>query len=95
MEKLEVFLKGAGRAGPVVILAGVRPDLLAAIQRLRFDEWLPPDRIFMQEEDEADSATLKAVRKAYELVGPDNDCPHCSNRIRVTEPQRHAAYYLV
>jgi sulfate permease, SulP family len=95
MEKLEVFLRDVERGGLVVILAGVRPDLMAAIQRLRFTEWFPEDHIFIQEEDEADSATLKAVRRAYVLLGPANDCPHCSSRIRVSEPQRHAAYYLM
>jgi sulfate permease, SulP family len=79
----------------VVILAGVRPDLMAPIERLEFTKWFPADRIFVQEEDEADSATLKAVRKAYVLLGPDNNCAHCSARIRVSEPQRHAAYYLI
>jgi sulfate permease, SulP family len=95
MEKIEIFLRDAGRDGLVVILAGVRPDLMAAIQRLRFTEWFPEDRIFLHEENEADSATLEAVRRAYVLVGPDNDCPHCSTRIRVTEQQRHASYYLM
>lgn len=93
MEKLEVFLRDAGKAGLVLILAGVRPDLMAAVRRLRFAEWFPDDRIFIQEEDEADSATLKAVRRAYELLGLENHCPHCSARIQVTG--KHAAYYLM
>jgi len=95
MEKLDVVLRDVGGAGLVVILAGVRADLMAAIGRLQFSEWFPEDRIFIQEEDEADSATLKAVRKAYALLGSDNECPHCASRIRVSEQQPHAAYYLV
>ncbi len=95
MEKLELFLRDAEQGDLVVILAGVRPDLLAAMQRLRFAEWFPADRIFVQEEDEADSATLKAVRHAYVLLGPDNDCPHCAPRIQVGDEQRHPAYYLI
>ncbi len=95
LEKLEVFLRDAGKAGLVVILAGVRPDLLAGIQRLRFAEWLPADRIFVQEEDEADSATLKAVRRAYQLLGDDNRCAHCATHIPVSGPQRNAAVYVV
>ncbi len=95
MEKLEVFLRDAGSAGLVVILAGVRADLLAAMGRLGFAEWFPRDRMFVQEEDEADSATLRAVRKAYALLGPDNDCSHCASRIQVSDEQRHAAYYLI
>ena len=95
MEKLDVFLRDVGRAGLVVIFAGVRADLMAAIRRLQLTNWFPEDRIFIQEEDEADSATLKAVRKAYLLLGSDNDCAHCATRVRVSEEQQHAAYYLV
>jgi SulP family sulfate permease len=94
LEKLEVFLRDAGKSGLVVILAAVRPDLMTGIQRLRFTEWFPEDRIFIEEEDEADSATLKAVRKAYELLGLDNHCPHCALRIQFSGPPR-ASRYLV
>jgi hypothetical protein len=38
------------------------------MQRTHFDEWLPRDRWFLEEE-KRDSATLEAVRHAYELVG--------------------------
>jgi len=95
LEKLEVFLRDAGRSGLVVILAGVRPDLLDGIRRLRFTDWFPSDRIFVEEGDDADSATLLAVRRAYALLGPDNHCQHCATRIQSSGETPRAAYYLV
>jgi sulfate permease, SulP family len=50
-----------------VLLAGLRPDFAKGLDNLRFKEWLPADRIF-PEEDEIYSATLAAVRHAYELI---------------------------
>jgi SulP family sulfate permease len=93
LEKLEVFLRDATNEGLVVLLAGVRPDLLNGIRRLRFTAWFPPDQIFV-EEDELDSATLKAVRWAYASLGKKNVCEHCAVRVP-DRSQPHAAYYLV
>jgi len=64
-----------------VLLAGVRADLLEAIRRLRFAPWYREDRIFPQVDDEADTATLKAVRRAYDIAGTQADCPHCAGTI--------------
>ncbi|MET0794305.1 MAG: SulP family inorganic anion transporter [Polyangiaceae bacterium] len=93
LEKLEVFLRDSQKDGLVVLLAGIRPDLSNAFARLRFAEWFPQDRVFL-EEDEADSATLKAVRDAFARLGERNPCPHCEAR---PEPggELRAAYYLV
>lgn len=93
LEKLEHFLHEAEREGLVVLLAGVRDDLRAALHRLRFAQWLPIERIF-PEEDEADSATLKAVRLAYGLVGENNACEHCRTRAASGHASQ-VAYYLV
>jgi SulP family sulfate permease len=68
LERLEHGLREAQAEGFTVLLAGIRPDLLRGMQRARFDEWLPPDRWFFEQE-KRDSATLEAVRKAYELLG--------------------------
>ncbi len=93
LEKLEVFLRDAAGSGLVVLLAGVRRDLSYALRRLRLADWFPEDQIFV-EEDEADSATLKAVRRAYALLGTENVCEHCA--VRAPAGGRHlAAYYLV
>jgi sulfate permease, SulP family len=62
LEHLEHFLKEAQSRDVTVWLAGVRPDLLAAFDRLNFWEWLPRDRVFAQGIDE-DSATLAAIRR--------------------------------
>jgi SulP family sulfate permease len=64
LERIEHFLKDAEKNGITVLLAGVRPDFLQAITRLRFQEWYTPDHIFPEEgeDDDSDSATLKAVR---------------------------------
>jgi len=67
-ERLEHALRDAQKQGFTVLLAGVRPDLLRGMRRLGFDEWLAPEQWFL-EQDNADSATLEAVRKAYDLVG--------------------------
>jgi sulfate permease, SulP family len=62
LEHLEHFLKHAQSRDITVWLAGLRPDLLAAFDRLKFWEWLPRDRVFPQGIDE-DSATLAAIRR--------------------------------
>ena len=62
LEHLEQFLKESRNAGIEVWLAGLRPDLLAAFDRLGFADWIKPDHIFAQGADE-DSATLAAVRQ--------------------------------
>jgi SulP family sulfate permease len=46
LERLEHFLKNSARQGITVLLAGVRPDLLDAMLRLRFNEWFPDERVF-------------------------------------------------
>jgi len=66
LEVLETFLHDARRTGLTVLLAGVRPDLLAALRRLPLAEVLTDAQLFA-EEDEDFSATLKAIRAAYAL----------------------------
>jgi SulP family sulfate permease len=73
LEHLEHFLKHAKSRDVTVWLAGLRPDLLAAFDRLDFWEWLPRDRVFQQGVDE-DSATLAAIRRIRaELVDRSDD----------------------
>lgn len=67
LEVLDIFLKDAGERGLTVLLAGVRPDLLASLERIGITERLPADRIFTEEEKDF-SATLKAIRHAYALA---------------------------
>lgn len=67
-ERLEHLLRDAKAEGLTVLLAGIRPDLMRGIQRLNFEEFLPSEHWFPEEEKPL-SSTLKAVRRAYELVG--------------------------
>ncbi len=92
LERLEQFLRDAEKQGLVVLLAGVRGELLEAFQRLRLADWFPKDRIFI-EDDDVDSATIHAVRGAYQLLGEDNLCEHCKARAQRTATP--IAYYLV
>jgi SulP family sulfate permease len=68
LERLDVFLRESSESGLTVLLAGVRPALLSAILRMGITRHYPAELIFA-EEDEEYSATLKAVRKAYLLLG--------------------------
>jgi len=94
LERLDHFLHEPRNRGITVLLAGVRPDLLEALQSLKIQSWYPEDYIFPQEDEEADTATLKAVRHAYDLLGRSNSCPHCAH---TTAPEKREAsmYYLV
>ena len=61
LEHLEHFLKEAQHQGIDVWLAGLRPDLFAAMSRLAFFDWFPASRVF-QHGNEDYSATLAAIR---------------------------------
>jgi SulP family sulfate permease len=93
LERIEHFLHTCEAGGIVVLLAGVRPDFRAALRNIGFDEWFPASRIFC-EEDDVDSATLKAVRHGYNLIGHSNRCPHCSTVTDVSNVGTKL-YYLV
>ncbi|MGA2127314.1 MAG: STAS domain-containing protein, partial [Xanthobacteraceae bacterium] len=93
LERLEQFLHDTEELGITVLLAGLRPEFLHAIERLRFQDWFAADRIF-PEEDDVDSATLKAVRRAYELLADSNTCVHCVPARR-TDRTEARLYYLV
>jgi len=96
LERVEHFLHTAQRLGLTVLLAGVRPELARSFSKVGFAEWFPQDRLFPEnEEDDTDSATLKAVRHAYELLGDDaNTCNHCAS-IQRYEARKASLYYLV
>lgn len=82
LEKLEHILRDAQAEGITVLLAGIRPDLGRGMQRLQFASWFPTTQWFAEEERVQDSATLKAVRCAYEKLG-------------IERPADSVAYYLV
>jgi sulfate permease, SulP family len=70
IEHLERFLRDAEKRGVAVFLAGVRADLAKILRNVRFQEWLPADHIYA-EKDEKFSATLNAVRHAYQLLNQE------------------------
>ena len=41
------------------------------MHNLHFSDWLPADRVFAENAAVTGSATLSAVRRAYELLGAD------------------------
>jgi sulfate permease, SulP family len=63
------------------------------MKNLHFDKWLSPELVY-PEEDEKDSATLKAVRHAYQLLGKANRCEHCRRKEHLEAPESDL-YYLV
>ncbi|MGA3103066.1 MAG: SulP family inorganic anion transporter [Terriglobales bacterium] len=92
LERFEHFLRDMDKRGVTVLLCGIRPDFAKAAKNLKFDDWLPADRVF-REEDEKFSATLKAVRHVHSLLR-DNTCPHCRQN-GTASADRQAQYYLV
>ena len=96
IERLEHFLHNAKKVGITVLLAGVRPDLSRSLSNVGFGEWFPKECIFLEKEgDDTDSATLKAVRHAYNLLGDNaNSCQHCTS-IEGNDSRKASLYYLI
>jgi SulP family sulfate permease len=92
LERLEHFLHEMSRDGKTVLLCGVRPELAEAMARLHFQDWLREGSVFLEEEV-LYSSTIKAVRRAYELM-EDNCCAHCRRKER-SATEADALYYLV
>jgi len=87
LEQFENFLRDARVRGLTVLLAGVRAHMLAACRRVGIMRYVNPELVF-PEEEQADSATLKAIRAAYSLQAQQNsDFPK--------ERANGGAYYLV
>jgi SulP family sulfate permease len=92
MERFDHFLRDMQADGVTVLLCGVRSGFAKAMANLHFDDWLPADRVF-PEERVSFSATLKAVRHVYDLLG-QNPCDHCRQNELVGDEQGRL-YYLV
>jgi sulfate permease, SulP family len=92
LERLEYFIEDLRAEGITVLLCGVRPDLAKAMKNMGFSNWLSPEQVF-PEEDDKDSATIKAVRHAYGLLEV-NDCEHCKRK-RLQDTGETKLYYLV
>ena len=88
IEHLEHFLRSSDKRGVTVLLAGVQPELASILHNLHFQDWLAADRIYF-EGDQPYSATLRAVRHAYHLLGQHSpEMDHAGT-------EEAAAYYLV
>ena len=90
IEQLEHFLRDAQAAGITVLLAGLRPDFVKILNNVGLTQRLGPARIFPEEEEGDSSATLRAVRYAYELI---RAASHGSEANSSLEPP--PTYYLV
>jgi SulP family sulfate permease len=78
LEMLQQFLEEMQDRKVPVLLCGIRPDFRQALYNLRFHHWLPQDCVFL-EDVTMGSSTVKAVRRAYELLGNDL-CETCPRR---------------
>ena len=80
LERLDLFLQEMALRRVPVLLSGVRPDLDRAMIHLRFHRWLSGDRTFLSDPTAPGSSTVKAVRRAYELVDEPHrrECAHCT-----------------
>jgi hypothetical protein len=91
MERLHHFLLDMESAGVIVLLCGVRADFARAMENLGFSSFLPQDRVFREDESAPGSATLAAIRHAYELLGGDL-CATCPRR---ASAEREHLYYMI
>jgi sulfate permease, SulP family len=83
LEVLDIFLHEAKAAGLTVFLAGLRPELQAALERMGVAQQLGEEHIFPEQEKDY-SATLGAIRAAYERISDDK-----------ADEAHKPAYYLV
>jgi len=90
IEHVEHFLHDAEKRGVTVLLAGLRPNFTKILRNLKFQDWLPADRFF-PEEGEKYSATLNAIRHAYELLREKAG----ETWKELTIAEKEAIYYLV
>ncbi len=91
MERLQRFLQEMQEQGVTVLLCGVRPDFAEGMTNLRFHDWLPRGRVFL-EDAPGDSSTLAAVRRAYDLLGADM-CDACPRRDKGQD--NGTLYYMI
>ena len=92
LERLQIFLQDMQARRVPVLICGVRFDFARALWNLGFQYWLPPDWV-IQEETQAGSGTLRAVRRAYELLGNDR-CPTCPRALESGE-NTDKWYYMI
>jgi SulP family sulfate permease len=87
LEVLERFLRDAKTSGLTVLLAGIRSEMMDAIRRVGVFQYLDAGLIFV-EDDDAYSATLKAICKARAMRA-------ASDMATETIPPENVAYYVI
>lgn len=92
LEILQRFFVAMQHRGVTVLLCGVRPDFARALQNVDYYHTLPDSCLFL-EEPTSDSSTLRAVRRAYELLDGDL-CSTCPRR-REAEETKPDWYYVI
>ncbi len=92
LERLQIFLQDMQARQVPVLLCGVRFDFARTLWNLGFQHWMPMDWV-IQEETQAGSGTLRAVRRAYELLGNDR-CPTCPRTLESGD-RKENWYYMI
>ena len=90
LELFAHFIKLVRQRGVQIILCGVRPDFVKAMRKSGLLELLGKEYLF-PEQATVMSATLAAVRFAYELLGGEY-CAHCPRR---GEEGKDLLYYMI
>ena len=94
LERLEHFLQDMKRASVPVLLSGVRDDFTRGLRNLKVDRELAPGHVFAGDPEQPGLSTVKAVQRAYALLGEDAgalSCAHCTG-IDVVQKK---LYYMV
>ena len=82
LEILDRFITHMTERKVPVLFCGVRPDFAEVMKNVRFHHRLPADCLFLEEATNF-SSTLRAVRRAYEILDRER-CPKCP---RPAEPE--------
>jgi sulfate permease, SulP family len=91
IERLEHFLREENGHDVTILLAGVQSDTLSVLKNIGFQRWFPAEQVFVEDEDEEDSATLKALRHAHASL----DDQHRGAALAGTTAPSDPLYYLV
>ncbi len=89
---LQGFVERLQQRNIVVMLSGIRPDLLTIIENVRLNRVIGSENLFC-EGAEIWASTLEAMRKAYALIG-DNRCDQCPNRNKMVGPPTDWSYMI-
>jgi SulP family sulfate permease len=95
LEQLQHFLQDMQKREVIVLLCGVREEFREAMERLNFFAWFPRERLFLEDRPQEDgqtlTSTIRAVKRAYEMLGEDV-CASCPRR---QEKEREKEWYYM